>query len=388
MATSPAHLRKRRIRLVHVGKFYPPDFGGIETVTRTLAEGSAVSGYDVTVTCMGSADTTEVVGGVCVRRSKTSLEIFSQPISIRYLIRTIELLRFADIVHFHAPNMLGALAILLSRIPATVVVHWHSDVLKKGLLGLIFRPLELAVLKRATRVVVTSRAYAESSSMLQRFIQKVAIVPIGIKDSAMRGYSGPQIPEAVMTLRRSRSIVLSVGRLVRYKGFGVLVESAKFMHDSLIVIVGRGPLERELKEAVRKKGLQDRVVFTGELSESALNALFAEASVFCLPSITRAEAFGVVLLEAMAHGVPIVATRIHGSGVTSVNVDGVSGINVQTHDPIAIADACNAIIENPEFYRRLSKGARERFLSNFSEDLFIARMLRVYDEILDARGPT
>jgi glycosyltransferase involved in cell wall biosynthesis len=379
---------KSRLKILHVGKFYPPDIGGIESVTSSLAEGAAAAGHDVTVACMGFHNASEVTeGGVCVERSKLAAQVASQPLSFRYLVRAVWLARHADIVHFHAPNMLGALAVLLAGRRPRLLVHWHSDVRNKGLLGVLLRPLELALLRRADRIIATSLAYAEHSPLIQKHSYKVSIVPIGVKDAATPANAHERLPEFVMRRLRGRSLVLSIGRLVPYKGFSVLVEAAKWMPDVLVVIVGNGPLKRVLTEASERAGVQESILFTGAVDAPTLSALLHNANLFCLPSVDRAEAFGVVLLEAMAHGLPVVATRIPGSGVSWVNLDGTSGINVEIQDSKALAEACNAIVEDPRLCEVLARGARDRYLSNFTENIFVAKVLAIYGEVSSATTP-
>lgn len=193
------------------------------------------------------------------------------------------------------------------------------------------------------------------------------------------------MPAALESQIGSRKLVLAVGRLVPYKGFDVLIRAAKqFVKDSVVVIVGSGPLEQELQHAIEQDGLEDRIVLAGRLSDTALHALFERATLYCLPSTYRAEAFGVVLLEAMTFGLPIVASDIPGSGVPWVNQHGVSGINVPIGDEKALAEACNQILGSEELRSRLSKGARQRFLAEFTEEVSVKRMMSAYDRLFTA----
>jgi len=372
----------RRLKVVHIGKFYPPDLGGIESVTATLAESTSTAGHYTTVVCIGNLNSTEKsIGGVSIFRTKLLAQFASQPLSFKYLILSISRAWKADIVHFHAPNMLGAMAVLLMRRKSSLVVHWHSDVCNKGWLGLLFRPLELALLQRADRIIATSRLYAEYSSLLKIHFHKVSIVPIGIKDITTSSGSNVQLPESIRQVLGSRSLLLSVGRLVPYKGFRVLIDAAKQMPNTLVVIVGMGPLHRELAMAVESSGMQKQVLLTGNLDKFTLHALFLHASLFCLPSVDRAEAFGVVLIEAMSYGLPIVATNIPGSGVSWVNLHGTSGLNVAVNNSKELAETCNKIMSNSVLREELSRGARQRYLSHFSEQKFVSKVLDIYEKL-------
>jgi glycosyltransferase involved in cell wall biosynthesis len=182
-----------------------------------------------------------------------------------------------------------------------------------------------------------------------------------------------------------KKLVLAVCRLVPYKGFDVLVEATRNLRDdAVVVIVGDGPLRQSLQAAIDEGGLSQRVCLAGRLSDAALHALFARASVYCLPSVHRAEAFGVVLLEAMSYGLPIVATNIPGSGVPWVNQHGVTGLNVPVGDPKALAQACNGILDSDQEHARLAEEARCRFLAEFTEDRSVSRMLATYRQLASA----
>ena len=370
--------------ILHFGKYYFPDAGGIERVTISMARGAALFGHTVTVVCFGKthASTKEVIDGVQVIREPIGKLIASQPLGFKYFLQCLSFAKKADLVHLHAPNMLGALCALFIPERARLLVHWHSDVLNKGVLGKILRPLESELLRRATCIVATSQVYADSSETLAPFKKKITVVPIGVPD-AKHETNDTQLPPALESKICSRKIVLAVGRLVPYKGFDVIIQAAQHLiKDSVVVIVGGGPLQQELQQAIDQDGLEDRVVLAGRLSDAALHALFQRATLCCLPSTYRAEAFGVVLLEAMTYGLPIVASDIPGSGVPWVNQHGVSGLNVPVGDPVGLAQACNKLLSSPELRGRLSDGARQRFTSEFTEAVSIKRMMHVYDQTL------
>jgi glycosyltransferase involved in cell wall biosynthesis len=370
--------------IVHFGKYYFPDAGGIESVTIGLARGAVASGHSVTVVCFEKtpANCEEVIDGVLVIRVSIAKMIASQPLGIGYFLQCMKSAKRADVVHLHVPNMLGALCAIFVGKQARLLVHWHSDVINKGLLGKFLRPLESALLRRADSVVATSQVYADASETLVPFRSKITVVPIGVSDAKHQGIDS-ELPSSIEERVSGKKIILAVGRLVPYKGFKVLIEAVKHLYtDSVVVIVGGGPLQQALQQAVDVAGINDRVVLAGRLSDATLHTLFERATLYCLPSTYRAEAFGVVLLEAMAYGLPIVATDIPGSGVPWVNQHGSSGLNVPTGDPKALADACNQILCSEALRKKLARGARQRFLSEFTEDVSVRRMMAVYDRLV------
>jgi len=370
--------------ITHFGKYYFPDAGGIESVTISLARGAVAYGHTVSVVCFEKTLTKsdELIDGVRVLRAPIAKMIASQPLGIKYFLRCLKAAKNSDVVHLHVPNMLGALCALFIGKKPRLLVHWHSDVINKGLLGKILHPLESALLRRADCIVATSQVYADASETLRSFKDKIAVVPIGVPGAKHAG-TDSDLPTSIDAQIHGKKIILAIGRLVPYKGFKVLIDAAKhFSGDSVAVIVGGGPLQQDLLQAREIAGVQDRVVLAGRLSDAALHTLFERATIYCLPSIYRAEAFGVVLLEAMTYGLPIVATDIPGSGVPWVNQHGSSGLNVPVGDPVALAEACNQILASSELRDRLSEGARRRFAAEFTEEVSVKRMMQTYERIL------
>ena len=367
------------MRVVHIAKYYPPTSGGMESVTQVLAEGAAGRGDEVDVVCFSrGASTTERAAAVTVQRFHIGFVIASQPLSASYFVAGIRAARRATITHVHAPNVLASAMLFFVGRSTRVVVHWHSDVIGKRLLGCLVRPIERAMLRRADAIIATSPPYAESSRQLHPYRKKVSIIPIGIRAVA------PSLEEMIMpadvgAFLRGRALVLAVGRLVKYKGFKYLIEAARALPSTAaVVIVGTGPDHAILRAAIERFSVGDRVMLAGGRPAAELTTLFASAQVFCLPSVERSEAFGVVLLEAMAHGVPCVATTIDGSGTSWVNAHDSSGINVPVRDATALATCIARLLSDRELHNRLSIGGQLRFAQNFSEATFVSAVHALY----------
>ncbi len=363
------------IRVVHLAKFYPPDRGGMEEVCECLAEVAARQGLEVSVTCFvhGGA-TTERQEGVLINRHSTTRTIASQPLSWGYLVQAWKVLASPLVVHLHAPNMLAALALAIHPwLRARVVVHWHSDVVGKGVLGRLTRPIEWAMLRRASCVVATSPPYAAASEALALIRERLRVIPLGIRD----------LPQPIR--EQPERLILAVGRLVPYKGFDVLVSAAALLPSGArVVIAGDGPLRAALQRQIDELGVADRVQLAGRVSEPQLARLYASAAAFCLPSVERSEAFGVVLLEAMRAGLPIVATDLPGSGVPWVNEHGLTGFNVTVGDSSALADALTRLLEDEANRRRMGAAARQRFEAMFIAESTAVAWLELYSELFSA----
>lgn len=356
------------MRIVHFGKFYPPEWGGIENVTEALAEEHCAMGHEVTVVCFTHEKHHNKEGNPRVIRTKAFTTISSQPLSLRYLFVAIRFGRRADVVHLHAPNLLASFASLFLSRRTKLLVQWHADIGGKGLLGKIFSPLQCLMLKRAAIIACTSPVYADSSQALEKFSDKIQIIPLGI----------PQ-KEIVRSENKYGEYILSVGRLVPYKGFDVLLKAISLAKKiPKTIIVGTGPLEGKLREQARELGVCSKVLFIGQVDEQELMSLYDNALFFCLPSINKSEAFGVVLLEAMRAGRALLTTDIPGSGVSWVNQDRITGRVAAISDPNDLASCIVDLLDDRNALDAYADASHERFLEHFTQKRMAERMLDAY----------
>jgi rhamnosyl/mannosyltransferase len=276
-------------------------------------------------------------------------------------------------------------ALRLAPPKARIVLHWHSDIINQARALKLYEPLQTWMLERADAIIATSPPYAEQSSWLRSHLHKVHIVPLGIRADRLQ-QPATELARAKHTLRArhgDRPIVFSIGRMTTYKGFDVLIDASRGLHpDTLVIVGGGGELLETHREQVRQRGLEARIIFTGRLSDVDVAAYMAEATLFCLPSTNRAEAFGMVLLEAMVAGLPIVSTDIPGSGVPWVNAHGETGLNVPVHQPAALAEAINRLLSDRKLARRYGEAGRRRFEAHFTADRMVEQTLEVYRRVL------
>jgi len=285
-----------------------------------------------------------------------------------------------DLMHVHLPNPMANLAVLLSGFKGRVVLHWHSDIVKQRRAIKFYEPLQSWLLRRADSIITTSSVYADSSRYLADWRHKVVPIPIGIDPLALAVDS--EMLERLRSRYRGRRIVFALGRLTYYKGFRYLVDAAIHLPDGVTVLIGgSGELAGVLQEQASQKGLAGRVEMLGDIPARDLGAYYALCDVFCLPSIARSEAFGVVMLEAMAFGKPVVATEIPGSGVPWVNQHDVSGLNVPVEDSVALAAAIRTLIENEHLRSTLGTGARSRFERHFRAPQMIESTIDAYEAL-------
>ncbi|MBZ8140428.1 glycosyl transferase family 1 [Rubrivivax gelatinosus] len=375
---------------LQLSKFYPPILGGIETIVRDITQGLVDRGWNVDVLCANTQPTTVIEEGHPRIVRAASLAKVASTSMAPAMIRQLARLGRHDIVHIHLPDPMTNLALWLVRPQARVVVHWHSDIVKQKTLLKLYAPLQSWLLRRADAIIATSPPYAASSPWLQPHMDKVHFVPGCIEDP-LHGQDEPTLRAQVERIRASvggRRIVFALGRMTYYKGFDVLIDAAaRLPEDTVVLLGGVGELQEELQARAQSLGLGDRVRFVGRIPEEELAAHYQAADVFCLPSLMRSEAFGMVLVEALAHGRPIVATEIPGSGVPWVNRHGLSGLNVPPGDAPALARALNRLLADSALARTFGAAGRERFERDFTVPTMIDAVEKLYAELGAAVQP-
>jgi glycosyltransferase involved in cell wall biosynthesis len=370
-----------RLRVVQVGKYYQPHVGGIETHLQALCGGLKES-HDVQVFVAGNRrrDEDVTMDGVAVHRLGVQFKIVGAPVcpTMPWRIRRAH----ADIVHLHLPNPAGELAILASGYRGPLVATWHSDVVRQRRLAKMFEPIERRFLANCDALIATSPNYVESSPSLCRLRKRTVVIPYGIGVDEFRDPPA----KAVEAIRRGRSgpLLLAVGRLVYYKGFEYLIRAMAQL-DATLLLIGDGPLRHSLKRSARDLGVASRIEFLGEMQPREIVPYFHAADLFVLPSIARSEAFGIVQLEAMACGKPVVNTKL-ASGVPFASLDGVTGITVEPANADALVIAINRLLGDPQLLSAYGEAARRRVQSEFTIEAMVQRTRDLYEAILNGEG--
>jgi glycosyltransferase involved in cell wall biosynthesis len=378
------------MRILHIYKDYHPVFGGIENHMRDLAEAQAARGHHVTVLVTNTTSQTvsELVNGVRVIKTGRQVNVQSAPLSAAFPLALRRETAGADIAHLHAPYPPGeALNLLLGRARKTVI-SWHSDIVRQKTLLRFYGPVLKQVIRRADAIIRSSEIYSRTSPWLQGHLDKCVTVPYGIQTA--RFDAGPESEATAAALREqwlagrgspAPLVLLCVGRLRHYKGFDDLIRAMPALPGVIAVIVGIGPMEVQLRALAAELGVTDRVIFAGEVSDAGLPACYRAADVFVLPSNSRAEAFGIVILEAMASGLPVISTEV-GTATSWVNQHGATGFVVPARNPDALAIAVQTLQRDPALRRHMGTAARQRVLDEFTRDRMVQRIEDVYRTVL------
>jgi rhamnosyl/mannosyltransferase len=315
-----------------------------------------------------------VIEGIDVTRVARIATIASMPVcpGLSAAIRRSP----ADLVHIHMPNPGAALAFLMSGHTGKVVLTHHADTLGRQVLRRFSDPFVNRLMQRASRIIVSSARYRDSSSELIPFRDKCRVVPYGIDVRVTACTDG-------VTVQRIRQkygdkLILAVGRLVPYKGFDILIRAMKHV-DAKLLLIGSGPQFDVLARLAISEGVEGKITMLGRVED--IGPYFAAASFFVLPSVTRAEAFGLVQLEAMAAGLPVINTNID-SGAAEISIGGKTGITVPPGDATELSEAIRLLLDRKDLRDRYGEAAKARVSAEYTSDLMAARVFSVYSEAL------
>ena len=342
-------------KVLHISKYYYPFIGGIEQTAKDCV--NALSGkYEQKVICFNHEKGNEIsiVDGVQIVRCACQIKISSQSISINMIKQLKKMIKefSPDYILLHYPNPFVA-EILLPILPkdTKLILYWHLDITKQKILGKVFHFQNCRLIKRADEIIATSPNYIEGSKYLSKVKEKCLVVPSCINENRLQiSEETKKIAEKIRKDNENKIICLAVGRHVPYKGFEYLIRAGKKLDSQFsIFITGKGELTPKLKELASE---DKKIHFLGAIDDNILKAYYMEA-------------FGLALAEAMYFNKPSVTFTIPGSGVNYVNLNGITGIEVENRSVEKYAEALQTLGKNPDLREKFGMAAGERVRNNF-----------------------
>jgi rhamnosyl/mannosyltransferase len=244
----------------------------------------------------------------------------------------------------------------------------YTKLLKKPLI-----PFMNGLLRKADHIIVSSDNLLKNAKHLKNYKDKCVVIPLSVKDEWFKAPSS----EAVTALKTEYGpFVFFAGRLFKTKGAHILIEAVRNLGCNL-VLAGEGPELEPLKLLAGKLGIGDRVFFVGSQEKKRLKEFYNASEVFCLPSISNQESFGLVLLEAMAAGKSVISTEL-GTGTTYINQHAETGLVVKPEDVDMLEDAIRRLMTDEVFRLKLGKNALKRADEVFREDVVLSRIVELY----------
>lgn len=374
-----------RLRILHLGKYYPPVKGGIETVVETLCHGEAAwADSSALVINDGPQTVVERRAGVEVTRVARLARVGA--VSLAPMLPLWLARAEADVLVLHEPNPMALVAYFIARPQMPLVVWYHSEVIRAAWkYRLLYEPVLEFALRRAARIVVASPQMRDVSA-LARHRDRCVVVPFGLDLNRYRHDYADALRIGPMPAATRRPTFLFVGRLVGYKGVDVLLKAVHGV-EANAVIIGDGPLRDSLEGLARDLDIADRVRFLGEVSGDEVIEWYRACDAFVLPSVTRQEAFGMVQLEAMLHGRPVISTEL-GTGVSWVNQHERTGLVVRPGEVGDLRHAMQRLIDDEDLRRRCGAAARARVLSQFTAEKMCSATSTLYQAISGQASPS
>lgn len=377
--------KQENLSVLQLGKIWPM-FGGVEKVMYEFATGLSARGVHCDIlaaAARGKGGEQELKNGVRLYTCRTWRKVAATMIAPSMITLLRRKMHAYSVVHVHHPDPMAAFALFLSGYKGKVVLHWHSDIAKQKHLLRLYLPIQRWLIRRADVVVGTTPVYVNSSPFLRGARGKLTYLPIGVNPIP----ADPVGSERIRQQYGGRKIVFSLGRLVAYKGFEYLIEAARYLTDDYVVLIGgAGAMGQYLEDTIDRCGVRGRVRLLGRISDADLPAYYGACSLFCLSSVQKTEAFGIVQIEAMSCGKPVVTTTIPGSGVPWVNAHGVSGLNVPPRDAQALGRAILAITSDADTYCHFAAQAHKRYEEMFTKERMIDNLLELYAQLSRQRA--
>ena len=370
--------------ILQIAKYYYPVEGGIETVTKYMAEG--MTNFDHVVICFSQDGITrmDTVNGIKVYRIAPSMKVSSQDIAFTYYhyLKKIIYEEQPDIILLHCPNpFLYPITAKLTPRDAKLVLLWHSDILGKGALYHLVNRFERRLLKKADLILATSPNYIHPSSPIYDYRDKTKVVPNGIIKKEFQWKKGDEkTVEEIRNKYHNKKIVFVVGRHATYKGINYLIEAEQYIQsDCIILIGGRGPETDRLKAMTTS----DRVKFIGRIPNEYLRCYYYASDIFAFTSCTKQEAFGIALAEAMYCGCVPVTFTIDGSGVNWVSVAQQTCEEVPLGDVEAFAAAVDKLLNDKDLYMQYATAGKERIAKLFTSEKSNKQANAIFKELLE-----
>ncbi len=367
------------MKILHLPNYYSPHIGGIEQTARDCVK--ALKGeHEQRVLCFNhqKGNTTDEVDGVSVTRAGCFAKVASQSLSFSYkkLLKR-EFKEFEpDVVIFHYPNPFAAhylLKFLKKRPDCKLVLYWHLDITKQKILGKLFKGQNRRLCARAEKIVATSPNYIEGSPYLSAYKDKCVTIPSCVAEERVECDEEVKARAAELKeIFHGRTLLFALGRHVPYKGMEYLIRASKYLPDGYAVCIGgEGPLTDSLKALAEE---DPKITFLGKMDEEERKAYLLACDIFCFPSVTKNEAFGIALAEAMMMGKPSVTFTIEGSGVNFVSLKGETGEEAENGNAEAFAEAIEKIASDRGLSERYAEAARSRAEALFSEEAYAEQL--------------
>lgn len=380
----------RPIRVLHFGRFYNDRFGGSERHVAALLPGLMERGIEVANVVANDHFAKEVIrpeGYPIYKMPSLGLVAGTAlcPTMPLFARRLCEEKQF-DIAHLHFPDPLTHLVAYALPRSVKIVIGWHSDIIRQQRLLKFYRPFLDNIVGRANAVIAATPKHFSSSTQMGAISDpsRKHVIPYGIDYAPYEDTRNIQEGASIRNQHPGRKIIFALGRHVYYKGFEYLIRAMAQLDDAVLLLGSSGPLTEDLRTLAAEILPPDRVKFLGRVPDAQLASYYHACDIYCMPSTQPSEAFGLVQIEAMACGKPVVCCELN-NGVTYVNQHEQTGLVVPPADPDALAGALRRLLDNPDEAKRFGAAGKRRAYEHFNIPDMCDKTVAVYRSILTDR---
>jgi len=364
------------MKILQINKLYYPIIGGVETTTQVIAEGLNNQDnltVDVLVCQLRGTIKIEKINGIKIYRAASWGKMLGMPLSLNFFKLFKKIYRDYDLILIHHPFPLVFLALpFLKKLPS-IIIYYHSDIIRQKISRLFFLPFISLGLKKAKKILVGGQNLINYSPLLKKYRDKCTIIPFSLK---LEDYLiTPEIKEEAQKIKQQypAPLILSVGRLVYYKGFKYLITAMKEVKAHLIII-GQGPDKKKLDKLIHQQNLTNKISLINHVSD--LRPFYLACDLFVLAACAPSEAFGLVQLEAMIYGKPVINTNLP-TAVPEVSLNQQTGLTVTPGNTTELIKAINDLLNNPNRIKKFGQAAELRIKQKFNRQDFLTKLASV-----------
>ena len=352
---------KQKIKITQVTRYAYPHIGGIEAVISQINDSLPNDEFDKEVLCCSNTEKSSVENGVKYNRCKFLFEFASNTISPEFIWKLSKV--DTDILHYHMPFIFAVIAHFLARPKyKKLYISYISDIVGYDKFMKPFWGIYKNFLNQADKIHILAPNMVESSKLLNQYKEKCVVIPQGI--SIKCDFNELKVQE-IKNKYNDKKIIFSLGRLVKYKGFIYGIKAMKYVDNAVYLIGGTGPLKKELQHYIQENNLEEKVFLLGHIPNEELNNYYKACDIYLFPSIMQSEAFGIVQLEAMKFGKPVINTNL-GTGVNYVSIGGKTGLTVEPDNIEELSDAINSLLIDDDLRKIYGTNARKRVEQYFN----------------------
>jgi glycosyltransferase involved in cell wall biosynthesis len=377
------------MKILQTNKAYYPKVGGIETTITTLSEGLVKNfGAELDVlTCnqkINFRKVIKVINGVNINYLPTYQFFASLPISPSYFN---EIKKYSgDILHIHEPFPLADISLLsnptLRKKFSKIIVTWHSDIVRQKWVLTIYKKYLERFLHIVDKIIISNPNLIDNSEYLPNFREKIEIIPIGVDLTWVDSCQKSNTMADEIKFSNDSLMILFVGRLVYYKGIEYLIDAINLVPNINLTIIGSGPLKNKIAKKIKFYNLSSRVTLIPEADEITLRSYFKACDIFILPSVEKSETYGIVQIEAMACGKPIICTDI-GTGTTFINQNNLTGLVVKPRNSKELSGAIIKLIDDNQLRKKFGEIGKIRAFQEFTSNKMVERTFLLYQKLLE-----